>query len=366
MAIRYGTFLVATIISGLMPFFHGAAAAFELFPRPEQPYPDAQYTVQRGDTLYGIAGRYYTNPGLWNILWNQNPAIRIKSGSASPELELLAPGTKVNLYHRRFPFAVTNQNYIAPTGVPDDVRFMVSKIPFKGIPYDAKYFRFRLGSRPAQLWGYIVSAPDDNKVHYLERDVVYIRFRPSKRQSILVGDRFGIYRERGPLFHPINDERPIGYLAEVVGQVEVTNTGHDLATAIILDGYVEIVRGDKISLFAPRSKEIVPTKTHRMLTGTILRSATREAFYLATNNLENDIVFIDRGEADGMTEGMLVNIYRPSHPVQDPYFLRRVSTPDKFLGEGMILKPFHKNSTVLITRSREEVLPGDIIKSVSD
>jgi hypothetical protein len=32
----------------------------------------------------------------------------------------------------------------------------------------------------------------------------------------------------------------------------------------------------------------------------------------------------------------------------------------------MVLKAFEKNSTVLITRSREEVWPGQIIKTVSD
>ena len=62
-----------------------------------------------------------------------------------------------------------------------------------------KFFRYRLSNRPIQLWGYIVSSPEVNKVHFLERDLVYIRFRPSKKQAILVGDRFGIYRDKGPV-----------------------------------------------------------------------------------------------------------------------------------------------------------------------
>jgi len=360
--------VMAATIGAFLFCIHPGAPAFELFPRPQQPQGMHQYTVQRGDTLEGIAGQYYQNRELWNFLWNQNPSIRIAPGSPSPETEPLVPGTVVDIYHRRYPFTVMNEGYRAPTGLPDEVRFMVTKFPFKGVPYDRKYFKYRLGMRPTQVWGYIVAAPDAVKVHYLERDLVYIRFRPSKRQCILVGDRFGIYRERGPLRHPLNPERSIGHFAEVVGEVEVTSTGHELATAIILDSYVEIARGDKICLFVPRQKEIVPTKTHRMLTGTIVRAASRNAdvFYSDPGSLENDIVFIDRGEADGMTEGMLLNIYRPSRPVQDPFFLRRVSTPDRHVGEAMVLKPFHKNSTVIITKSREEVFPGDVIKSVSD
>jgi hypothetical protein len=353
--------IIAVVICSLPP----RAAAFELFPRPE-----GQYTVQRGDTLFGIAGAYYANPALWPFLWNQNPALSIKGGK--PENEPLTPGAKVDLYQTRYPYAAMNQSYVPPTGLPEDARFLITKTPYQGIPYDKRYFRYKLTLRPTQIWGYIVSGPDQYKEHFLERDLVYIRFRPSKKQAILVGDRFGIYRDRGPLNHPLNPNRSIGFMSEVIGEVEVTSTGHNLATAIVLDSYVEIQRGDKICLYTPRSRQIVPSKTHLMLTGTIIAAASAggnsfgELWPAELTSLENDIVVIDRGECNGMREGMLLNIYRPPHPVTDPYFHRWLNTPDKYVGEGMVLKAFEKNATVLITRSREEIVPGDIIKSVSD
>lgn len=357
--------IVAAFVFGLIPSLDSGPMAFELFPRPE-----AQYTVQRGDTLYGIAGLYYSNPSLWPFLWNPNPSVKIPAGTRYPENYLLQPGLTLDVYRQKPSdvYTVINQEYNPPVGVPDELRFLINRDQLKGIPYDKKYFRYRIGPRPAQVWGYIVSSPDDNKAHFLERDLVYIRFRPSKKQCILVGDRLGIYRERGPVQHPLNWDRSIGYAGDVVGEVEVISTGHNLATAIILDSFEEIVRGDKVCLFVPRAKEIVPTKTHQMLTGTIIRSASRgeDTFYANASHLENDVVFVDRGECDGLKEGMLLNIYRPAHPVQDPYFFRRVATPDRYLGEGMILKTFEKNATVLITRSREEITTGDIIKSVSD
>ncbi len=352
-------FTVSAVIPLAFACLLQGAAAFELFPRPE-----GQYTVQRGDTLYDIAGNYYGNPALWPFLWNQNPALLIKG--PNPGNQSLTPGTRVNLYEKRYPHTLMNQSYMAPTGLPEDVRFLIAKVPYQGIPYDKRYFRFKLTLRPTQLWGYIVSSPDRGKEHFLERDLVYIRFRPSKKQAILVGDRFGIYRDRGPINHPLNPDRPIGFASEIIGEIEITSTGHNLATAIILDSYVEISRGDKICPFTPRTREIVPSKTHEMLTGTILANATGENFLYEQISLENDIVFIDRGECNGMREGMLVNIYRPTHPVTDPYFHRWLPIPDKYIGEGMVLKAFEKNSTLLITRSHEEIEPGDIIKSVSD
>jgi len=360
---RYTLLASSVLIAGLLSAdLQESARAFELFPRPE-----GQYTVKRGDTLYGIAGYYYSNPALWPFLWNQNPAIRIKDGGGAPEKQPLTPGTKVDLYAPRTTLSVVHQQYTPPTGVPDDVRFLVNKFPVSGIPYDKKYFRYKLTQRPTQLWGYIVSSPElGNKIHFLERDLVYIRFRPSKKQVVLVGDRLGIYRDRGPVHHPMNPDRPIGFMSEVVGEVEIISTGNELITGIIVDSYVEINRGDKICLFTPRPREIVPSKTHRMLTGTIVVSASRETWYIDSSNLENDVLFIDRGECDGMQEGMLLNIYRPPQPVTDPYFHRWLASPDRYVGEAMVLKAFEKNSTVLITRSREEIIPGDIIKSVSD
>jgi hypothetical protein len=352
---------LAALVPLVIPSLQDSAIGFELFPRPK-----GQYTVQRGDTLYGIANYYYTNPALWPFLWNQNPSVVVKDRGGAPEHQPLTPGSIMNLYHSRRNTAVMIEPYRPPTGVPDDIRFLITEIPYQGIPYDKKLFRYKLSMRPTRLWGYIVSCPDVTKTHYLERDLVYIRFRPSKKQAILVGDRFGIYRDRGPVFHPLNPGREIGHVSEVVGEVEITSTGHELATGIILDGYEEIVIGDKICLFTPRQREIVPTKTHRMLEGTILRSASRNTNFPSTNNLENDVVFIDRGECHGMKEGILFNIYRTTHPVEDPYFHRRVSVPDRYVGEGIILKAFEKSSTLLITTSLEEIQPGDVIKSVSD
>lgn len=359
---KYTLLTMSAVMISFAPWLQHSLQAFEIFPRPE-----TQYTVKRGDTLYGIAGYYYSDPALWPFLWNQNPALLIRDKGGAPARQPLAPGVKINLFAHRTASTVVDEEYSAPTGIPDSVRFLVDKIPRKGIPYEKQYFKYKLSNRPIRVWGYIVSSPEVEKGHFLERDLVYIRFRPSKKQAILVGDRYGIYRDKGPLTHPLNPNRSIGFVSEVVGEIEVTSTGHELATAIVTESFVEIAKGDKICLYAPREREIVPSKTHQLLTGTILESASRQTWFRGAHNFENDIVFINRGECDGMVEGTLLSIYRPTDRVQDPYFKSRyLSIPDRFVGEGMVLKAFDKNSTVLITRMREEVLAGDVVKTVSD
>jgi len=338
-----------------------AAWAFEIFPRPL-----GEYVTHLGDSFSKIAQKYYSDSRLGKLLWSQNPWVVPARNSPNMRDSELFQGTKVFLYDTKHPRGAADEPYNPPTGLPDDVRYLINKVPLEGIPYDKQYFRYRLSKEPTVPWGYIVSGVERNKERFLERDLVYVRFRPSKKQVILVGDRFGIYRDRGPLYHPVNVEREIGYLTVVVGEVEITSTGHDLITGIVLESFVEIERCDKVCFYVPRLRQLVPTKTHKLFTGTILVSAGREANASTAINLENDIVFVDRGECDGVRDGTLVNVYRPSEPVMDPYFPRWVAPPDAYLGEGIVLKAFEKNSSLLITRSREEIVPGDIIKSVSD
>jgi hypothetical protein len=360
---RIRIILTAALVAWLLPQVQQVAECFEIFPRPA-----GQYTVRRGETLFGLAEQLYTNKDLWPFLWNQNPSIRIDESVAAPQEEPLKTGTTVNFYDQRNDPLMTSEDYREPTGLSERVRYYRTVVPFEGIPFEKQLFKYRLGPRKTRLWGYLVASPEVYKEHFLEQDLVYVRFRPSKRQCVMVGDRFGIYREDGPIPHPLNSDRSIGYIAEIVGELEITNVGHELVTAIILDSYVEIERGDKVCLYVPTDKQIVASKTHRMMVGTILYSATRrDAFYADTQNLERDVVFVDRGERDGLKEGTLLNIYRPTSPVQDPAFPhRRVAIPDRYVGEGIVLKTFARNSSVLITRAKEEVIPGDVIKTVSD
>ncbi len=353
--------MIICFVFAMLAAQRGTAYPFEVFPRPVNEYISAV-----GDTLAKIAGKYYGDSRLGGVLGSQNPAVVAPEGPKRTATKELIPGTKLYLYDSKSNAVVADERYSPPTGMPDEVRYLVTKVPFQGIPYDKKYFRYRLSSFPTQPWGYIVSGVDRNKERFLERDLIYIRFRPSKRDKILVGERFGIYRDKGPLYHPNDFTKEIGYLTDVVGEVEIISTGHDLITGIVLESFSEIERGDKITFYVPRTKEIVPSKTHRLFTGTILVTANKEGYSLLNSSAENDVVFVDRGECDGVTDGTLVNIYRPAEPVTDPYFSRWTLPPHAYIGEGIVLKTFDRNASILITRCREEIVPGDIVKSVSD
>ncbi len=97
-------------------------------------------------------------------------------------------------------------------------------------------------------------------------------------------------------------------------------------------------------LFTPRDRQIVPSKTHRLLTGTnVLTMAGRDiGTLMAPGGLENDVVFINRGECDGMKEGCTSHI--PSRPARRGPVLPEPQTryTRRVVGECMVLKAFEK------------------------
>jgi len=64
----------------------GGAAAFAV----EQP---SVYVIQKGDTLWGLSERFFSDPWYWPDLWAKNPDI------ANPHL--IFPGQKVKVYADR-------------------------------------------------------------------------------------------------------------------------------------------------------------------------------------------------------------------------------------------------------------------------
>ncbi len=70
--------------------------------------------------------------------------LAVKGSSGAPEKQPLAPGTKVNLFHKRFAPTVVNQSYTPPTGIPEELRFLTLKVPMQGIPYDKKVLQIQI------------------------------------------------------------------------------------------------------------------------------------------------------------------------------------------------------------------------------
>jgi hypothetical protein len=156
---------------------------------------------------------------------------------------------------------------------------------------------------------------------------VYIRFRPSKKQAILVGDRFGIYRDRG-LSQPSIEPRPSYRIHErIIGEVEVTSTGHNLATLLFSTATLKSKRRQDLSLHSQVPRNCAFQDAHDAHGVQFSLLLLEKDFLNETSSLEMTLCLLT--EAMPRNEGRDAVQHIPASASCDrsPFFHRWVNTP---------------------------------------
>ena len=199
-------------------------------------------------------------------------------------------------------------------------------------------------------------------------DMVYINM--GKRDDVLPGAKFTIYRPTKVVIHPITGEA-LGYLIAVSGILEVVEVQEMVSSGLITKNYDSpIFKGDRIALFEEMPIPEVDL-SHTPLPKEI------DGFIVATKNDkeyvgQSDIVYLDRGRRDGVASGdfFLIQQGRVLEDVEMEDFLthdtrhsagrsKPVKLPQVPVGELVIIATEEKTSTAFITRSSTEIWAGN-------
>jgi hypothetical protein len=359
-------------------------------------HPDT-YTVQKGDTLWDIAGKFLSKPWLWPEIWQANPQVE------NPHL--IYPGDVLNLVwidgQRRLtvgerpafgPRVRAEPLSQATTAVPlgrvlpflEKTR-IVDQAEYEGLPYVVAIEEGRLRGTPG------------NAVYVRGLDVA-----PGTR--VLVVRATNEYREV-PDSHLWQDERrrvdarPVDadptlqlpdwywswsfnwgtrgreYLGTElleVAQGEVLRGG-DPASVLVQVADAEVRAGDRVIVggsmpfdltFYPRAPKAVPDG---------LRVVSLAGAYNAAG--PNQVVALSRGAREGLAVGEVFAIYSPGERVVDRVkypdgSLERtfrpgrttVDLPEEFVGHAMVFRTFDRISYALIMDGIRPVQPGDVLR----
>lgn len=257
--------------------------------------PDS-YTVQRGDTLWGISGRFLKEPWRWPEIWKMN-----QEQIRNPHLIYPGDVIVVDRSGRDVQLRVTRGDTVR---LSPKVR--VEPLAAKAVPTispaDIEPFLSKplvVGANELDSAARII-ATDEDRVALGAGDVAYAEGM-NKEQ----GAAWSIYRRGDPLVDPETDQI-LGYLAIYIGEAQVRHFG-DVSKIEITKSAQEVYTGDRL---LPSSKEVpvfsyVPRAPQTPVKGRIVST-----YGNLVETGPRSIVALSKGSADGLEVGHVLAIYR--------------------------------------------------------
>ncbi|UFS68571.1 LysM peptidoglycan-binding domain-containing protein [Geomonas sp. RF6] len=307
------------------------------------------YTIEKGDTLWGLSRRFLHDPYYWPNMWAVNPAI------GNPHF--IYPGQRVRVYSDRIELEQKGTMPPASAETPAPAEPGGSKEAAEEAPQaqgftvtGAEGFLLEDEIHPS---GYIVST-NQNRVMVGSDDIVYTDI--GRRNGANVGDRYAIYRKMAAVSHPVTNVI-LGYRVLALGELQLSEVEEKVSKGLVTKSFQEIGAG--AFLLPWREKRVsVPLKgADRDLTGYIAETQTGNRALAS-----GDIVYLDLGSSHGVKPGNLLYVVRDVVPDQR-YALNKIEKlPAEVVGAVVVLETGVNTSTAAIVKSVDTVYRGDRVE----
>jgi len=344
--------------------------------------PD-QYVVQPGDTLWGISGKYLSEPWRWPEIWRLN-----KDQIKNPHL--IYPGNIVRL--DRATGTLSIERVEPRVRVEPLAREAIPTIPLKVIePWLARPLVIERGGLDKAP---LIVATEEGRYNIGAGARAYVDGLAETKQTL-----WQVYRPGRTLVDPDTNES-LGEEAIYLGTARLTRQAKppEPSTVAILSAVQEMGEGDRLVVapqpqifsFAPRAPE-KPVRARIMsiydgrndarydyygtqpvvrgvLVGQTGPDVQQQRYGGETGNLA--VVSLNKGAKDGLEAGHVLALYRSTTIVNDrsigPYYmgnLRRpnVPLPEERYGLLMVFRVFENLSYALTLNVERQVAPGDVV-----
>jgi hypothetical protein len=194
-----------------------------------------------------------------------------------------------------------------------------------------------------------IGAKGDENIFVNQYDKIYVDFDRSVK--VKPGDLYSVYVPGGPITHSVSDRAGYKYTigAQIKTLKKINNRWECQVTEI--SGLVQ--RGDRITVYTPKIGKIVKTFNKRNIEAAVIGGYQSNA----GGTSMGDVVYLDRGRADGVEMGTVFELYS----FMDKGTEKRI-TPDPTykIGEVTIISLTDNFGTGLVTFSREPIPMGTI------
>ena len=341
--------------------------------------PD-RYTVQRGDTLWGISGRYLETPWNWPRLWNMN-----REQVRNPHR--IYPGDVLVLDRATGRLNVETVA-LSPRVRTEDLSQAVPTIPPSVIePFISRPMVIgenELDSAPK------IMATEESRVVVGAGNIAYVRGLAKEK-----GENWYIYRRGDKLVDP-DSGATLGYLGLYLGEARVRQFG-EISRIEIIKSTQEIYTGDSLVPITTEAPVFayVPRAPSGKVQGRVM--ALNDNLY---ETGRYSVVSLSRGSKDGLESGHVLALYRSPNTARyslrtssmlgrtgpsgndgrRPYYQEQLNVrnspvfskqvpindadlaklPDERYGLVMVFRTFERASFALVMQSRLSVAIDDI------
>ncbi len=180
-------------------------------------------------------------------------------------------------------------------------------------------------------------------------DVLYVRVMLDA--NVKVGDWLTLYRPTRKVYHPVTRD-PMGRLMVILGILQITSEPKEnVVSARIERTFDSVSPGDLVMPF--RLPPAVPAQqtTSGPVTGVIVDF--KQARQVTA---QSEIVYIDRGEMDGVALGDRFSVIRPGR-----HLSFTTKNPDVVLAEIKVIGLQPRTATAYVVKSTDAIHRGDIV-----
>lgn len=309
------------------------------------------HTVQDGDTLYDLSGRFMSDVYQWPKLWSYNPHI------TNPHW--IYPGDIVYLRDGGVP---------SPSG-PQIVR---------SNPTQRTELHVAVGGfiEPEQLKyvGRIVASPKQ-AVMLADMDTVWVGFgdgaytakeredlkddervpMKSSDKEVQVGDRFAIVRQVDTLTDEDNEDNVLGHKYVVLGSLTVKELSKKyLHTAEIDQSWYDMKRGDLLIPYEQQLKQVQIIQSEQDMVAKIV-DTLEPRIHLG----EMHYVYINKGAKDNVRTGNRFYVFQKREGLDFLDEKPAEEIPWDRIGQVLLIDVREDYSMGIVIDSKREILMGD-------
>ena len=327
--------------------------------------PD-QHEVVKGDTLWGISGKFLEHPWCWGQVWGMNreeihnphwiyPGQIVYFDRAAGRLRL---GRRLGVDGDESARDTRLSPQLRAEGLGKDaVTSIPSGViePFLSQPLIIEADQLKSAPR--------IVATGENHVFLGKGDKAYVR------GDLKGGSSFQVFRPGKPLKDPVT-HAVLGYEAFYLGTITLSvaaKPGADVHTFIVATAKEEMGVGDQLVQAPPTPmRNYAPHPPERQVDGRVM-----SIYGGVTYAGQNQVVSVNRGEVDGLDIGSVLQLYHKGKTVPDTTASKgwsgmgnpQVSLPDEQYGTLFVFRVFKHIAYGLIMQVTEPVEVGDVATS---